>query len=293
MVWLPKELWPKRKLGDLAPGLAADFALRIFCIPDLSQWRRPVQHVLAERARPYLRNAAHRRILTPAGELATYRFEPEGVSRGSILLVHGWTSEASFMTALAEPIRRAGFATLLVDLPAHGRSDGRATNLMDCARAIVVLERALGPFDAIVCHSFGSMTALVSIEGAPPMPGAVKSGKRLVLIASPNRLSDVTREFAAHWQLTAPALRAFEQRLERIGRRSINQFTVKRLLAASGRPALLIHARDDADVPFSASEEIAAQYPRAELQAYDGLGHRNVLFASQVARRIVAYLREL
>lgn len=293
MVWLPTQLWSGRKLGNLAPGLAADIALRIFCTPALSQWRHPEQRRLASRARHYLRAAARQRIPTPVGEIVTYRLDPQATSRGTVLLVHGWTSEASFMTALAEPIRRAGFTALLVDLPAHGLSQGRTTTLMDCAKALVALGRALGPFDGIVSHSFGGMTALVAMEGAPPMPGTLGGVKGLVLIASPNKLSDITREFAAHWQLDKSALRAFERRLARIGHRPVSSFTVARLLVACGRPALLIHAHDDADVPYSASREIAAHCHFAELQPYVGLGHRNVLFASQVARRITAYLRDV
>ncbi|MCB1485543.1 MAG: alpha/beta fold hydrolase [Hyphomicrobiaceae bacterium] len=293
MVWLPKEVWSGRKLDGFAPGFAADAALRLFCTPALSQWRHPDQRVLAERARYYLRNAIWKRVATPVGDIATYRLNPDGDSRGSILLIHGWTSEASFMTALAEAIRRAGFTACLVDLPAHGLSTGRNTNLMECAASIVALGDALGPFDAIVSHSFGSMTALVAVEGAPPMPGALKGIKGLVLIASPDKLSDITRGFADHWRLSATGLRGLEQRLERIGRRPIGRFAVSRLLTVCDRPALLIHARDDADVPFSTSENIAAHYARAELVPYDGLGHRNVLFASQVARRVVAYLRDL
>jgi len=293
MVWLPRELWSDRKLGGLSPGRAADVALGIFCTPALSQWRHPDQSILVQRARHHLRNAFQQRILTPVGEIATYRFDPEGYSRGTVLLVHGWTSEASFMAAIAELIRRSGFTTLIVDLPAHGLSQGRSASLIDCARAIVALGQALGPFDAVVSHSFGSMTALVAIEGAPPMPDSLKGVKRLVLIASPNRLSDITREFAAHWQLTSPALRAFEQRLERIGRRPISRFAVARLLAATRQPALLIHACNDTDVPFSASEEIATRCPNAELLPFDDLGHRRVLYASPVARRVVAYLLEI
>jgi pimeloyl-ACP methyl ester carboxylesterase len=62
------------------------------------------------------------------------------------------------------------------------------------------------------------------------------------------------------------------------------------LLAATGRPALLIHSRDDQEVLFECAEEIAAAWPRAELMAFDGLGHRNILFAPPVIRAAVAYL---
>ena len=67
-------------------------------------------------------------------------------------------------------------------------------------------------------------------------------------------------------------------------------FTSAKLLAATEAPALLIHARDDREVRFENAVEIAALCPKSEVKAFDGLGHRNVLFASPVIRAAVAYL---
>jgi pimeloyl-ACP methyl ester carboxylesterase len=69
-------------------------------------------------------------------------------------------------------------------------------------------------------------------------------------------------------------------------------FTAANLLAATGRPALVIHSRDDAEVSFRNAEEIVAACPRARLQAVDGLGHRNILFAPPVIRAAVSYLAD-
>lgn len=293
MVWLPQQLWRTRRLPALPPAVAADAALRLFCTPALSQWRHPKHHILTERARYYLRNADWQRLTGPLGALQTYHFAPDTEPhRGTVLLIHGWTGEASFMTAIAEPIRRVGYRVVLFDLPGHGLSAGRATNLMDCARATAWLADQIGA-DAIVAHSFGSMVGLVAMEGAPPMPHGLPAIKGIALISSPNELTEVTRKFARHWSLDDCGRRAFEQRLERIGRRPIGCFTVSRLLNACGRPALLVHARDDDEVPFANSEQITADCAGAELLAFDGLGHRNILFASQVARRVVTFLRGL
>ena len=209
--------------------------------------------------------------------------------RGTVLVIHGWTSEASFMTAFAEPIRRAGFRTVLFDCPAHGKSGERHTTLIDCARAAHAVANRYGPIFAIVAHSFGSLVSLLVAEGGPPVPGPIPVEK-VVLVAAPNRLSEVTGNFSRSIGLTRAAQRAYERHLERIGHRPLDHFTCARLLKATGRPAVLLHARDDDEVPIRNAEEIAAECPNAELVAFAGFGHRKILYAPPVIRTAVAFL---
>jgi len=193
------------------------------------------------------------------------------------------------MTAIAEPIRRAGYRVVLFDLPAHGLSGAISTNLIDCARATAAIARAFGPLDAIVAHSFGGMISLVAAEGRAPLPDPIEV-PRIVLIASPNRLSQVTSDFSRHWGLTLAGRRAFEQRLERVGGRPIGCFTIAKLLQATRSQAYIIHDRDDDDVSFESAEEIASEVDGAELRTFTGFGHRNILFAPPVMRAIVSFL---
>lgn len=291
MVWLPVSYWRDRRLGTLPPALAADVALRIFCTPEISQWRHLDHPQLAQRARYHLRNALRSTVATPVGHVALYAFEPDGPARSSVLFVHGWTSEASFMTALAEPVRRAGYRIVLMDMPGHGASEGRRTNLVDCARAVLAVGESIGPLAAIVAHSFGGMVALLAMEGGAPLTAALPVPK-IALVASANRLPQITELFAAHWHLAQPGLRLLEMRLARIGHRSVAGFSSARLLKRCGARALVLHAEDDEAVPISAAREIARDVPGTRLETFRGLGHRNILFASQVARAIVAFLKE-
>jgi pimeloyl-ACP methyl ester carboxylesterase len=290
MCWVPHGSWVRRDIGSLPVAAAGDAAYRLFCAPDLSERRAANHRALTERARYHLRKAHWRRVETPVGEIQTYIFEPERrIAPGIVLVLHGWTGEASFMTAVAEPIRRAGFRVALFDLPAHGLSEGRSTNLIDCARATVAVSKALGPVHSVVTHSFGGLIALVAAEGHAPMPGRLEA-EHFALIASPNRLTDVTDHFAEHWGLDDARRRAFEHRLERVGGRPIGCFATVPLLKSIARTALVVHARDDVDVPFRCAEEIATEVPGAVLQPFDGLGHRNILFASPPLRAVTAYL---
>lgn len=273
-----------------APALAGDLAYKRFCTPRLSERRSADHDALTARARHHLRNAEWRSIQTTVGRIQAFIFEPDRAPLGkSVLIAHGWTSESSFMTVFAEPIRRAGYRVVMFDQPAHGLSAGERASLIDCARALLDVSEALGPFDGVVAHSMGCLAALLAGEGGPPMPGRTALG-RYVLVACPNRFLDVTREFGEGLGLNAEAQRVYERHLERIAHRTIASFTGANLLAATDAPALLIHARDDAEVKFSCAEEIAELCPRAGIKAFDGLGHRMILYATPAARAAVAFL---
>ena len=110
MIWIPKEFWEGQDLSRLPVGIAGDVAFKIFCTPILSHYRASNHTQLVARARFHLRNALWERVPTPVATIQTYTFAPDrDVPLGTVLVVHGWTGEASFMTAVAEPIRRAGY----------------------------------------------------------------------------------------------------------------------------------------------------------------------------------------
>jgi pimeloyl-ACP methyl ester carboxylesterase len=274
-------------LGTLPPALAGDVAFRIFCTPELSQHRSSDHDELTERARFHLRHAKWQRLATPVGDVQTYTFEPDCEPRGTVMLVHGWTSEAAFMTAFMEPLRRSGYRVVAFDFPAHGLSPGRRTNLAECARSMLAVCDHFGQIDAVVAHSFGGFVALLVAEGGPPMDHAHPIGC-FVLISCPNKLSEVALNFGSTLKLGPAAQRAYEHHLERVGHRPVATFTASELLKGSAdAPVLVLHGREDDEVSFRNAEDIAAARPSARLLGFEGLGHRNVLFAPPVFRAVM------
>lgn len=278
-------------LSVFAPARAGDLAFIRFCTPHLSE-RRARNHVaLTARARFHLRRATWHWVETPVGPVRTYTFSPEKhAPHGDVLIVHGWTSEASFMAVFAEQIRRAGFRAVLVDCPAHGLSPGVQTSLIACARAVAAVLATLPEPRFIVAHSMGCLASLLALEGRPPMTTHV-TAEKLVLIASPDRFQAVTQEHGDILGLTPQAQRVFERQLERIARRDIRSFRASALLAAINVPTLLIHGKDDLEVPARCSETNAAGCSNAQLALFDELEHRKVLFAPPVIRAAVRFLK--
>ena len=272
------------------PDAWGEIAFQRFCTPAASRYRSADHHVLVERARFHLANASAVRVRMAEGELRAYVFDPEGAWNGaSVLLVHGWTSEASFMAAFAEFLRKRGFRIILFDFPAHGQSTPERASLIDCAHAVRQVAEALGPIEYVLAHSLGGMAALLAGGGGAPMPRGYPF-RAFVLVAMPNHFSTVTRTFGEDEGLSPEAQRSYERRLETIAHRKIADFTGVNLLKKTGRPALLLHSRDDPDIVFVDAEEIAAANASAELIAFDDLGHRKILYAPPAVRAAAAFL---
>ena len=137
----------------------------------------------------------------------------------------------------------------------------------------------------------GGLAALLAGAGGPPMPKPYPF-EAFVLIAVPNELSGITRKFGDEQNLSAAGQRDFERRLEKKACRTMPEFTGARLLRETGKPALVIHSRDDDDVPYADAEVIATACPDAELLTCDGIGHRVILYTPDIVRAATRYFEQ-
>lgn len=64
------------------------------------------------------------RIPTPSNQFVVGWFAPGQPNRGMVLLLHGVRSDRRQMIGRARSLNHAGYAVLLIDLPAHGESAG-------------------------------------------------------------------------------------------------------------------------------------------------------------------------
>lgn len=274
------------------PWAAGAEAFRHFCRPDLSPHLSPVHGVLVARARVHLDKARWFPVATPSGPVQAYEYDPAGPASGrTVLLVHGWTSEAAFMAAFTEPLRQKGHRVVVFDFPAHGHSPGRSANLMDCARATAAVAERLGTVDTVIAHSIGALAVLLVAEGGTPIDRPFSFG-RLALIGAPNRMRDVALSYGRHLGLGSAAQSAFHRHLERVARRPLADFTATHLLEQVAAPVLLVHSRDDDHVPVRHAEEIKSAHPSVRLHLFDGLGHARVLYAPPIVRLVRDFASE-
>ncbi|MCD8522466.1 MAG: alpha/beta hydrolase [Saccharospirillaceae bacterium] len=214
--------------------------------------------------------------LTFAENLSALRWAGSGPR---ILLMHGWESRATHMAIIANALVTQGFDVFAIDAPRHGQSGGNKSNPMEFARAIVEADIAFGPFYGALGHSMGGAALAIACEQGMQI-------QRCVLISAPACLQDVLQGFARFMGLPATCTRYFIARIEAEVGRPAKELNSGQLLSLTPKPALLIHAPDDREIPASAVHSIRRYLKDADILQPPALGHRKIIRDSIVAERI-------
>ena len=244
--------------GRVAPGRAARIAERIFCQPPPARPRPSEAEFLA------------------TGTVLSFRTS----SGTTALLVHGWGSRAARFRVLAPALVSAGMRVVAYDGPAHGLSPGTQTSLPECAAALMEVTEQLGPLGAAAGHSLGGAALAVALARGLEVP-------RVALIAPFGAPAGFVDRFAGHIGLPAAAQQRMVATLEtRLGFR-FSDFIIADLVRRLQTPAIVIHDRDDEDIPLAEGEAIADAWPGARFVVTEGLGHQAIM-RDAAATNIVA-----
>ncbi len=244
--------------GRVAPGRAARVAERIFCQPPPARPRPSEAEFLA--------TGTAFSFHTSAGTLAAWSWG----TGPTALLVHGWGSRAARFRVLAPALVSAGMRVVAYDGPAHGLSPGTQTSLPEYAAALMEVTEQLGPLGAVAGHSLGGAALAVALARGLEVP-------RVALIAPFGAEAGFVDRFAGHIGLPAAAQQRMVANLEaRLGFR-FSGFIIADLVRQLRTPAIVIHDRDDEDIPLAEGEAIAAAWPGARLVVTEGLGHQAIM----------------
>jgi pimeloyl-ACP methyl ester carboxylesterase len=205
----------------------------------------------------------------------------------TVLLLHGWGSSAARFAPLAEAIATTGHSALAIDLPGHGRSYGRRTNVFKVADAAQrVAEQQEGPLVGLLGHLFGGFAALFLSAAGIGVP-------RVVSVSAPAEMEDVIGIFRQQIEAGPRSESLLRERIAlRYGPDIADQLHLPTLLAKYPDPVLLVHDRDDADVPCETSQRLAVTIPRAQLMLTEGLGHHRLIRDPAVIQRTVGFLTD-
>ena len=256
--------WAVQTLDAVAPGLARRLVFDRFCTP-------------------------YRRGATP--DLHCFALVDEGPAEltvwdagdgRTVLLIHGWSGSAAQMAGFVAPLAGAGCYVAAPDLPAHGASPGRRTDIRQITEAILRVGRRVGPVHAIVAHSFG----------APAAVAAMARGLRVdraVLLAPAADLPGYAHSFARAAGLSEPSAQGLLARInQRIG--GIDAYDPVKLARGQTARLLVIHDPADREVPFAAGSAIAAAWPGGQLEIVKDAGHTRMLSDPRVIRRAVDFI---
>ena len=265
-----------RIAGRFSPRAGGWFAARLWFVP----WAVDADERSRRRHARWLEGATPISIPHEGGLLAGFT-AGEGPT---VLLVHGWGERAATLGALVQPLVERGFRVVGIDLPAHGDTSGRRTNLIEEAAAVRSATSHLGGVHALLAHSMGGAVAALAVaEGA--------AVERVVLVASALRLDNALTVFTELFGIPERAVQGLRRYIERrFGATVWDDFGVDRLAPSMEIPALVIHDVDDPQIAFADGEVLAARWPGARFVATQGLGHVKILGDERVISEIGDFL---
>lgn len=259
-------------LSQVAPGLAARAASQLFLTPP--RVRAP------ERERVALQRARRLALRGQAGRLQAWRLGP--AEAPAVLLLHGWGGRGGQLATLATSLAEAGSCAVVFDAPGHGASAGWSASVPEFAAALHAVAAQVGHVRAVVAHSMGCAAAAFAISEGLALDAAV-------FLAPPRNPASFFHRFCDALALPRGVRQAARRHLERLFDRDLDSIDAANL-PGPRPPLLIVHDRDDHDVPWTDGLAFADSWPETELLVTMGLGHRRLLRDADVSARVTAFV---
>jgi pimeloyl-ACP methyl ester carboxylesterase len=213
--------------------------------------------------------------------IQTYRWEG---GKNTVLLAHGWESNAARWQQLIKKLRKNGFTVVALDAPAHGESGSVYFSAILYAEMMDIVVKRFAP-SAIIGHSVGGFAAAYyATQNNTP------SVFRLILMASPSELNKIFDKFLGFFRASDKVRRGFYETLERAFGKPMTYFSIKELIKPLTIKGLIIHDKGDDVCTFVDAENIHANWQGSQFIATEGYGHR--LQNDKVNSLVVDYLKK-
>jgi len=261
-----------RVLGHAAPGLAAAWALDLFFTPRGRRGSRRIRALLAD---------ARRFEVTVRGRRVAAWSWGEGPA---VYLVHGWAGVGGQLAAFVPALTARGFRAVAFDAPGHGASEGRRSSIVHFADTLRALAAQEGRPHAVIAHSLGAAAVVRALTQGLELG-------RAVFIGPTGGPRDWSERFRRQLGVPAHVMTSMRERSERWLGARWEEFDVPVLARGQSAPLLILHDRNDDEVPWSDGEAIARAWPGARLVTTTGLGHRRILRDERVVAQAVDFVK--
>ena len=238
------------------PRLAADWAFLTFC-RIRNRGVRPDQVDFLKSAKSVTRKIVNL-------DIQEYQWEGPG---DTVLLVHGWESNAARWRNLISMLIEADFNVIAFDAPGHGRSSGKFLNVVlygECLEALLQIHNPVH----LVGHSVGGMTILFN-EFKRPNPNV----EQIVTTGAPSEFYEIMEEYQVVLGLNDRMMRAFDRLVQDKFGYTIREFSTIKFAASNKKKGLLIHDKRDRVAPYHGSVNVHKAWRGSRLISTEGYGH--------------------
>ncbi len=261
-------------LQFISPRLAMRFAVRLF--------GAPLKHSIPKRELKMDAQSTQEVHIVPSihKEIVVYQY---GSGKKRVLLVHGWSGRGTQLARIAEALVSRGYQTISFDAPAHGKAKGTITHMNEFIESILYVQHLFGNFQVAIGHSLGGMSLLNAINQG-------FTTNKLITIGSGDIVSDIVDDFVKVLQLKPKISQLLQEYYKKKVGKEMNDFSASTAAKKVSIPVLVIHDKQDPDVPVSAAQNILKNLKKGTPFLTEGLGHKKILGNGTVIDTICTYI---
>jgi pimeloyl-ACP methyl ester carboxylesterase len=246
----------------------------------------PIKHKIPKREIEMDEKSIQQMIIIPTigRKINVYEYGKSDTDK-KVLLVHGWSGRGTQLCKIADELIKFGYSIVSFDAPAHGKSPGNSTIMVDFIDSIIEIDKLFGPFEAVIGHSLGGMSVM----------NAIKQGliaDKAVIIGSGDIVQDITDDFIAKLGLKPIISKLLCDRFEKKYGGKMNDYNAYKAAETTLIPTLVIHDKNDPEVPVKAGINIHNHLKNGELMLTEKLGHRKILADQQVIEKIINFIKK-
>lgn len=274
---IPKAILITAKfLEIISTKLVVKFAAKLFTTP--------IKHKIPKREFQMDKNSIQEIVVIPSinKEIVVYHY---GKGEKKILLVHGWSGRGTQLVKIADELILQGFSIISFDAPAHGKSKGNSSIMIEFIASILELEKQFGPFEFAIGHSLGGMSILNTIREN------LKT-KKAIIIGSGNIIQDIIDDFIKKLKLKHEIGIKLRDHFEKKYNSKMDYYSASNAAKEVSIPVLIIHDENDVDVNVKAAYQINENLKKSELMITKNLGHRKILGNTEVIMQIIKFINE-
>lgn len=267
-------LFTAKFLQAISPSLTTKFAAKLFTTP--------IRHKLPKRELHMERESVQKSIMVPAinKEIVVYEY---GKSDKKVLLVHGWSGRGTQLVKIADELLKLGYMTISFDAPAHGKSKGNSSIMIEFIASIIELEKQYGSFEYAIGHSLGGMSVLNAIKQNLNV-------KKAVTIGAGDIIQDIIDDFIKKLKIKPEFGIKLRNHFEAKFGGKMDDYSAYKAAEIIKIPVLIMHDKEDDDVSVKAAYHIHEHLQGSELVITEGLGHRKILGDDEVIKKIKEFI---
>jgi pimeloyl-ACP methyl ester carboxylesterase len=262
-------------LALVSPVLATDFALKLF--------RTPYKFPMPKREIKMFEKAQKSRLFIKPlhKEIQLYTC---GTGEKKVMLIHGWAGRGTQLNAIAEIFVEKGYQTISFDATAHGKSQGKTSNMNEFITCIHSIDEKYGPFEFAIGHSLGGMALMNAVKNGFQVP-------KIATVGCGNSINDICQQFVKRLGMKPIIGYKLKNKMDKIFGSDIELLSTYIAAKSVNIPVLVMHDVNDEDVPVENAYNICNNLSNHELFISEGLGHRNILWNKKVLEKMMEFFK--